>query len=309
MNNRQIFNEKGMTLVELLASLGLLAVFIGLSSTLIFQSLNSEEEANKAIILQQETNIIINELRNDYLTKSRNAPFGDTFPICYTANDEIEIYKLTINGELKDITNGCINNVKKQENLSVEMVTSNSGESITIQTTWTNRKNHKITLELDTDEDDINIITEDDLKDYCNTKGNTLFDIQNIHDTYACTVIDGNATFPNELYFDKENNLRGSLEISVDGSAIFMKPLYFQETDSNLVDLTINGDAVFEDDIVFEKNHHQITINGNATFSGKILLNHKINNSIIVTGSVQCGNEELGKDMTIQEDKDCSLPE
>ncbi|OIJ18363.1 hypothetical protein BKP45_12365 [Anaerobacillus alkalidiazotrophicus] len=78
-------NSKGLTLIELLATLSISIIILGLVSSVLIQSYRSMEVSNTHIDLRQEANIII--------TMLANAHEKNNYEIFYskTENDEWEI--------------------------------------------------------------------------------------------------------------------------------------------------------------------------------------------------------------------------
>ncbi|WP_345239943.1 type II secretion system protein [Pontibacillus salipaludis] len=76
-------DERGMTLVELLAGLAILGIVTILASTFLLQSIKYNAKAEKNVNLSQEANIFVTALRNQE---------DHDFEICYKTGD------LTVDG-------------------------------------------------------------------------------------------------------------------------------------------------------------------------------------------------------------------
>ncbi|RKQ29883.1 PulJ/GspJ family protein [Oceanobacillus halophilus] len=138
MKFRQFFNEKGMTLVELLGALGLFTVVIALSSTVIFQILGSEEQSHDKISLTTEANITINELRNQFEKDYEKLCIKDKkYEYSF---DEDEVTNATVDGN-------CLE-VEPDSSISFKLIASNEdNQRLEIKTSF--EKNNSKTLRLE----------------------------------------------------------------------------------------------------------------------------------------------------------------
>src|SRR5699024_7453356 len=113
----------GITLVELLAALGLFVIVIALSSTIIIQLINSEEETGDEIDLTQNSNVLISELRNQYFHSCMESETESTScNLQFEYTDNIKIKEFVVNsGEKMQIEDKIIKNVPKQETLPIKI--------------------------------------------------------------------------------------------------------------------------------------------------------------------------------------------
>lgn len=167
-----------MTLVELLAALSLFAVVVVLSSTVIIQLMSSEDNASGQISLNQETNVLVSELRNEYTEKSDEVEDADKFNICYQKVNGLDVKQVItfLNDEqqTKQVNNDCIIGLTKQEVLPIEITTANDAkQSLTVKTTW--RNNDEYVIDLKDDEDEKYEFTEDGKFANCDYYQNTRF--------------------------------------------------------------------------------------------------------------------------------------
>ncbi|RYG74916.1 prepilin-type N-terminal cleavage/methylation domain-containing protein [Lentibacillus lipolyticus] len=139
MTFRRLKNEKGLTLVELLAALSLLGILIGLSSALVFQLMANEEQISKQISLRQDTNVTINELRHQF----------------EEGNDTLCIQQQGINYAFSEVTNGqvdgtCLTITDNEKPLSFKLTATNdAGQTFEMKTTWDNKKAYVLNIEPD----------------------------------------------------------------------------------------------------------------------------------------------------------------
>ncbi|SDQ43235.1 prepilin-type N-terminal cleavage/methylation domain-containing protein [Virgibacillus subterraneus] len=178
MKLRQFSTQKGMTLVELLASISLFAVLIALSSTVIIQMINSEDNTSRQISLNQETNVLVSELRNEYTEKSDEVEDAEKFNICYQKIDGLDVKQvitfLDDKQQTKQVNNDCIIGITKQEVLPIEITTANEADqTLTIKTSW--RNNDEYVIELKNEEDEKYEFTEDGKFANCDYNQNTRF--------------------------------------------------------------------------------------------------------------------------------------
>lgn len=230
-------NEKGISLVELLAALSLFAVVIALSSTVIVQMVNSEEKTSEQISLQQSTNVLMAELRSQYYElKSEGSD------ICFRKNKKIintskSVFK---NGDrpLK-ASNGCIRNVDNKHSLFIHLTTNNStGQNVTIKTTIVPKKNYVLVL-------------EENLANF------TIGDMDE-----ACTFI-GDTKFNNTILKNKQNTTCQNKYI-IHGSAAFMGDL----TLHNKVNITVEGNLYIYGNLTFKGSKGMICVRGDIITKG-----------------------------------------
>ncbi|MFB4166725.1 type II secretion system protein J [Virgibacillus sp. JSM 102003] len=229
MKLRQFSTEKGITLVELLAALSLFAVVILLSSTVIIQMINSEDNTSGQISLNQETNVLVSELRSEYTEKSDEVENAEKFNICYQRIDGLDVEQvitfLDDKQETKQVNNNCIIGMTKQEVLPIQITTVNdSDQSLTIKTTW--RNNSEYIINVKTDEDERYEFTEDGKTANCDYNQNTRFrnpdNNEKVMFKQDCTIygsawIAGNIEIKNKVSVVVEKNLYISDNVSIVG--------------------------------------------------------------------------------------------
>lgn len=144
MKNNQLKSEKGLTLIEVLASLSIFAILIVLSSTLIIQLVSSEGKTSDSISLQQHTNVLVAEIRSQFYDDTNSS-------ICFKESQKMINKNKTVfkNGDnIIPINSGCIDDIDSSEELSIQLTTNtNTGESFTVETTLTTKEDYVLTLE------------------------------------------------------------------------------------------------------------------------------------------------------------------
>ncbi|MBP1947791.1 type II secretion system protein [Virgibacillus litoralis] len=266
MKLRHFSTQKGMTLVELLAALSLFAVLIALSSTVIIQMINSEEKTSENISLKQDTNVLISDLRNQYNSGESKLCFNKDKK-SFTISNDTTIHNgqdiLTIN------KNGCVD-INNDKSVEIYLATENKGQQFSLKTTWANKKEYKVILEDDFNEEDFQ---DGNTQEQGEFNGNTKFEQDSIKKNgYTSIIVNGSAWFPN------------GVDIKQDISLTITKNLYMDEESAlfNSVMVDIGKDATFKSDLTL-KNKSVITINGDAYFYGDIIQNGN-SGSICVKG-------------------------
>lgn len=323
MKFRQLSNEKGITLVELLAALSLFAVIIALSSTLIVQLVNNGEKASADVLLKQETNILLSELRNQY--------YEGESKLCFQ-NDKIFVsnYEIFSGDDPLMIQDGCISNSTEtplnQEPLSLTLTTSNdSGQQFVVETAWDKKKTYTINqgsgYAEEVVENDNTKCTDEGNTTTCVFEGNTKVSTNDvISNDSTITIENGSAIFTNEITIGQDVNVKiksenvtfgrdiildhkASLIMEVSGDSTFEGNILLIQNNHQI---TIYGDAVFNGDITIGKNNSIITVKGDATFNGDLTFEGN-NAEIRVNGNATCLEEnDLGRNRTIRTDQFCS---
>ncbi|MFS0673077.1 type II secretion system protein J [Ornithinibacillus sp. 179-J 7C1 HS] len=313
---RQLKNEKGLTLVELLATISLFTIIIALSTALIFQLFQNEETSSERINLVQETNVLVNQLKNDYLKESDTLSQYTRFNLCLSQPNDIQISKFVINeNESLQIVNGCIKEVIAQETLPITITTTNrSGYEITVKTTWKSIKNPPPIVLTDEPEEEVpSEFNEVDKIVSCIYDGNTKFTVRQIG-SWQCPKIsinNGSTLFSNNnlsihdvefmidnnLYADKAFRLDNSTEINVGKNAFIEQNLSLYWNTSinvqrnftslaetllhNNSNINIGGDAKFNNLKLYSTS--AVVVNGDASFNGPVRIENQAN--IIIKGN------------------------
>lgn len=300
MKFRQFRNENGLTLIELLAALSLFAVVIALSSTVIIQMVSGESSASDDFSLNQHTNVLISEMRRDYINKVNTSDVSQEFNICYQT-DAVQIKKMEINNDPVTIENSCTNSTYNQkEFLHVELTTQNESDEFSLETTLNTQKPEKLSLKL-TNIDDESIDDEDDFEDIdsgeedsytpgntipswgeriCDFYGNTSFTQTQIGDWNACeytTIHDGNGWFKKGISIYQGMHVKVDKDLFVDG----------QFNLEHNADLIVNKDA---------KLNGRSTLKSNSTMQVNNLyvpnaFTLQENTALTATGSVKVNND------------------
>src|SRR5699024_1089249 len=139
-------HEHGITLVEVLSSIVILAIATVLITGVMGQLFKGETKTSESISLKQDTNVLINQLRHDYYD-------NDTETLCFNhIGDGIRVNlaktKITNgNGTLAD-DGQCIEKVDKSSPVHLTLVTektdADSNEQVEINTTFHSAKSDDV---------------------------------------------------------------------------------------------------------------------------------------------------------------------
>jgi prepilin-type N-terminal cleavage/methylation domain-containing protein len=294
---RHFRNNKGVTLVELLAALSLFAIVMVLVSTTIFQLFKGEDQASNQIEATQLANIALQDLKSQY----------------HNRNDKICLKQTDQNIQIEKSSNGtvsgqCIEGINPHESLSITINSLvDTNKPIKVSSTWTNKNGIGIDVVLVNEDNNQTIDDEDLNQDNCNIKiddGRT-YTVTATTINSPCTLDGSSGTFANNVSFYKNtgNNVG---TITIIGDVTFLGSLTFSSTNPNVKELIIKGNVTFNDDIIFDKNHTEILVEGNAIFKGEINTNNNPQSSIEVLGDVICKNELIGSSLKIDESRSCS---
>ncbi|SET45111.1 hypothetical protein SAMN05216389_111153 [Oceanobacillus limi] len=263
---RQFKNEKGITLIELLAALSLLSIVIILSGSLLSQIMKGEGSSSSQVSINQKTNVLINELRENYLNRIDNLS-SDTFNLCFSGYEDISVIKVVINKNQElNIIDNCIEGIKNQKNLPIRIVTRNNlGQELTVETVFNKMEELTMNINLNNNEDfdskdDFESITNDksgyspgDTQENCNFIGYTSFTQHQIGPWNSCnnpTVVDGSAWFKNNISFHSTIHFTSGINFFADN-------IFNLESNS---ELTIENNARLEGQSTLKSNS-KMTVN------------------------------------------------
>lgn len=244
MKFRQFENEKGLTLIEVLATMNIFAILIVLSSTLIIQFTDNAEKTSGSISLQQDTNVLMAEVRNQFYEGKSDICFHEYRKLIDKGESDF------VNGDHSlPINNGCIIGVNSQEPLSIHLSTTNStNQNFTVDTTLTTKNDYVLNLEENPDD----------------------FEKRNIEECF----FDKNTKFNN--YIKTKNGNPGCSKFKFEKSVAFLKGVFFQ----NHTTVKIGSNLYVKDGLTIqprttvtvEKDFH---INGDLDVKGALCIKGK----------------------------------
>ncbi len=299
MNFRQLHNEKGITLVELLAALGLLAIVITLSAGVLMQLLGSEEEASANISLKQNTNVLLSEMRNQF-TEGRN--------ICYDGeHGDLEVVSINLTNGEQELTeeNGCFTNANNSEAMQVKLtVKSKTDKTYTTETTWNKSEPYNLAIQLE-NSDDIDDVENDEegnppgKDEYCDYYGDKKFSQSTFGEWNSCltpTVHQGNAWFPNGI------TIFEGIRFTIDYNLFSDQAFIFNHNSKAFINKSakVKGDLEVRSSGDLNIKEHLIT-EGNATLQEdsrtKILRDARFEKDLKMTSK---GELEVGENFSTQ---------
>ncbi|MEC5421931.1 type II secretion system protein [Virgibacillus sp. C22-A2] len=230
MKFQQYSNEKGMTLIELLAALSLFAVVIALSSTVIVQLISSEDKTAENIKTKQHMNVLVNELRYQFYD-------DNTQPLCITSEEERFSFSEVTNGVLEG---KCIELENRDYPLSFKL---NSKET-SIKTTF--NKAAQYVLDINNDQDG----PEENPEEFEESENNI-----------AC-IYNENVKFLELLRIKNKQNEDCANNYIFQESAAFLNSAIFH----NKVYVTIKKNLYVRGDINFNGSKGTICVLGNVFF-------------------------------------------
>lgn len=321
LKNKKEQLQAGLTLVEVLAGIVLLSIIAALSTVILVQIFNDDDQVSKSLSLKQDTNIMLSSIRQQFYD-------FDTQNLCFEdPNGRITIDSLSSNnGEVKG---NCITNFDKNYPVKIKLVTRNTENKKMVVETTLVKGGRQVTYikgnEKPCEEDPkIKWVIMDTLP--CNSTDNIAWDgkkLENgcpkdtkdrpIHNLQANLNITNQANFEgspgvnfqiagnvyatNQVHF-KNNSLvigksacfKGQLKLNgndflkIGGSAQFEDQAHFNGTPKSQVQ--IGGNLVANNQV--HLNNTKLDVGRNLTDSGEF----KLNNSILnVGGTADFGNQ------------------
>ncbi|MUK86849.1 hypothetical protein GMD78_00340 [Ornithinibacillus sp. L9] len=264
---RQFRLERGITLVELLATISLFAVVILLASTVIFQVLGNNTVTSEHIDRNQRVNVIVSELRSQFLEGNSQ--------LCSTQLDEK--YYIEVRNENGAVVENCIQDVDSSSPLSIKI--SSTITDFSLETTFTSKNSYVLDISIDNEEGvDVAdcIFTNptfiaDSPSGFIKFKKNICKD--DIYLVNGDANIKGNLSLYNSVHFiisddlyvydpTKTLELKNGSILQVDGNAHFDSEI----TLKNNSQLIVENDAHFYKEFSQQGNSGKICVKGNTIF-------------------------------------------
>ncbi len=248
MFTHKLNNEQGVTLVELLAALALLSLLIVLSTGLIVSIGNNQQAANNDITLQQNTNVLVSEMRKAYYNGSGEGdlPFR-------TDTEKLRIKELKINGNTRSVDSPV--EVDFDHPLHMKLTTASSDDqTVTVETTWRPSEGKDIVLKKP--------VTKPDTRDYDWVEKDVLpcYSTENIKLMEEFEA-EGDDEDDDDEDDDEENHchrydIQGALwlteELEIEESAVHVKKDLFADDEIEIDEgdiLSVEGSAVLQGEI------------------------------------------------------------
>ncbi|MFS0748996.1 hypothetical protein [Oceanobacillus sp. 1P07AA] len=302
MNFRIFLNEKGVTLVELLAILALLGTIIALFSTAIYQGIGGKDKVTTTNSMQQNGNVIINAFREDYNQKTNGISTQDTFTLCSNVGLE-HVDKVIVNNHEVTMIEGCsTEEYRIDEKLNLELVFSKGDEQLILHTLLDGKESLSLAFEVEP-EDDIDKGDPDDYepgdthpswdKYICDFYGNTSFKQSQMGSWNACdptTIHEGNAWFLNNfsiheiklfvdynLFADKDFTLHEKSTVNVGESALMEGGLTFTPGTMKVgKNLKVQGSTILHNNAKLEIGENALFESPLTVTNGEVITNRNL---------------------------------
>ncbi|WLV24126.1 hypothetical protein QR721_10820 [Aciduricibacillus chroicocephali] len=260
-------DEKGLSLVEILAGIVLLGIITTLTTIILTNSFDRKETAGKQISLTQETNEMISSLRNEYFREENINNYKNNQKVCFNkGNLDIDLEKTNKsilegpypNGEFEQLEdNICLTNFDYSEPVEFTLYTYNDKKELHVSSLLPRR---------------IQIGSESNTLAGCAIKLNK----PTVYDTLPCTA-KGDTIWTGKRTSCKETVIQGNLlsKGALDESSLDDKTLYVSKNAcfANSIQprnakIEIKRNAEFTNQVEFEIGS-TLTVRHNAKFSNQ----------------------------------------
>lgn len=283
--------ERGITLIEVLSSIVILAIATVLVTGVLGQLFKGEAKTSKSISLKQDTNVLINQLRHAYNDTATDS-------LCFNhIGDGIQVdlgkSKVT-NGNGRFSEKGqCIEQVDKDRPVHLTLVTESTGsdanEQVEINTIFDTSKPGNIDVTGPPqilDPKDIDWEKKSELP--CNIEGDIEWTGKHVNSDCTNTpTVDGH------LKLTKNNKVLNGEKLKVNGN------LYTKEHTvlEGVTEVEVEGDAWLDTQMTFaDTGDPTLTIHGNALLSGQS--NYEGHSKLVIYKNVEFNDEVTFQDHT-----------
>jgi len=251
-------NQKGLTLVEVLAGIVLLSIITTLTTMILIQIFKNDETATEEISLKQNSNIILSSLSEAFNKTDMKDICINTQPgiIINEDNSNSVVTSGKSNNKLK---NGCIMDIDREKPLIVKLYIENTAQTDHLVVETTLVKSNQQTVMLTQDEaDKIPCISKPDksfkrVKELtCQENGNILWNGQK-------TSCSGTIKINGSIYVDDELDYDKNFVLDVIGDMHFKK-----EVDLKKSKLTATGSGCFKKEADLEDS--EVSFGGTTEF-------------------------------------------
>ncbi|MFC3040119.1 prepilin-type N-terminal cleavage/methylation domain-containing protein [Virgibacillus xinjiangensis] len=236
MKYRLFTNDRGVTLVELLAALALLAIGGVLSSALFSQMSTNTQTTAGDISLKQEMNIVIEELEHQY--------DEDSDQMCLFEEGMTLIY-----GDEGEITDGCME-VDTNSPATVRLIGEREGKTFTLETVWNKQTEQTLWLPVEEPSEEP---VEADIYDCIFTESVIFPEQVRVDDNgeSAKNKCDGEFIFEKDAFFQNGVVLHNHNDFTIEGDLYIIGELDI----NNQSTIDVDGDLYLQDsDLNFKPN-------------------------------------------------------
>ena len=133
MIKRYLFRQNGLTLIEILATIAISSMILGILTTALVTTYKHRDITENHINLRQEANIIITQLRSNHQDEASNNI--KTYPFCFPNSNIIEELVITIsNKEKVPLTIGDCVQVSPFSDIPIEFKLSDEDQEFRVDT-------------------------------------------------------------------------------------------------------------------------------------------------------------------------------
>ncbi|WP_010099180.1 prepilin-type N-terminal cleavage/methylation domain-containing protein [Ornithinibacillus scapharcae] len=144
---KYLSSNQGFTLVELLAVLAIVTIVFSLAYSVLYTVINFNEKNSAEILLEQEANVIINDIKNRHHG-------DDIYQLCYDQlllNPDLTM-QLKVNSTIVNAQQPCTSDLDPEEDLQVELnLVDSAHNSLTLETAVEGRTSELIVLQRQSD--------------------------------------------------------------------------------------------------------------------------------------------------------------
>lgn len=316
---KQYKNNKGFTLIELIATISLLTIVIAISSTLIIQLIRTDAKTTEQISLSQETNVLISELRSQYESEDFELEYTADGKLLFpenTSNNSLHIEDLKIantkknHPELALVNPGDKVDINMNAPLTIEITTKNQdSKSFNVKTTWENFDDYSLSVSINNSDKEDNSFEdiekldwvtvnelpcgdEEEIKDNKGKKHKMSVNIKWVGEhVKACK---NKRQFEKSLWVKDDLDFQKNKNITVNGHFIMDKDIELEDN----IKIEVGKSAIFKNQVEI-KNKSSISIGQSGSFKDDVDIT---NTSLIVNG-----NGFFSKDLDVKDDSTLTI--
>jgi len=261
-------NQRGLSLVEILAGIVLLGIITTFTTIIITNSFDSNDTSAKEISLKQDTNLMISQLRKEFYDGD-DADKPEDNIICLDNQQgrvRFDLENSEANGKKLESENGkvCIKGFDRHDPLRLKVLTENDdGKQVNIETTLKKGGNRKVSYGSgDMDPCELPKVDWSQVKTKkvlpCFADNDLIWTGESL-DSCDKHIIDGNLQISGDVNdSSKKLNLIVNQSLYAKGQALFES----KTADNVGANLLIKGNVLFNDEFALRRNDHMVVEKG-----------------------------------------------